>query len=64
MRTYEYLLARYKSIMAKRKNNKPPTPGKVLDYAQVCAWVDAGQPEGSDAAILNEDVIFVRKPFP
>jgi hypothetical protein len=62
MRTYEYLLARRQSIMAKRKSNKPPTPGKVLDYAQVCAWVDAGQPENSDAAILNEDVIFVRKP--
>ena len=62
MRQYQYLLARYKSIVAKQKGNKPPTPGKVLDYAQVCAWVDAGQPEDSEAAVLNEDVIFVRKP--
>lgn len=58
---YEANVRRYESITKRQKNNKAPTPSKIKSYAQLAAWADNERPS-AEIEVLNEDVIFVRKP--
>ena len=60
---YKIKLEKYKELSKQKKNLKHPTEKKILDYAKMAAWVDDQCPQLSEATVLNEDVIFMRKPL-
>jgi hypothetical protein len=70
LRQYTRDMAHYERMTSlaaaelKRDNpTAPPSPGKILEMAQASAWYYHGQPpQEVEEAVLNEDVIFVRKP--
>jgi hypothetical protein len=53
----------YKALKgAANGKQKEPTKSRILEYARKLAWVDGGSEQIEvDNAILNEDVIIVRK---
>jgi hypothetical protein len=61
LRQYEQASEEYNALMKTAENksgkSKPPNKGRILQHAQMLAWLDAGSERLEvEAAILNEDV--------
>jgi hypothetical protein len=64
LRQYQSDTREYRSLKEKANGNgKEPTERRILDYAQMLAWKEDGSERlDVDSAVLNEDIIIVRKP--